>query len=54
MFYMTTSFTIFILWSTQFINCQRFGSGPCPIVKPQSDFDKTKVRNIIELIFCIF
>jgi lipocalin len=42
MFYMTTSFTIFILWSTQFINCQRFGSGPCPIVKPQSDFDKTK------------
>jgi len=22
--------------------CQRFGSGPCPIVKPHSDFDKTK------------
>jgi len=33
---------IFLLCLLQIVNCQRFGSGPCPVVKPQSDFDKTK------------
>ncbi|XP_054168623.1 apolipoprotein D-like [Oppia nitens] len=42
MYSLTILVTIISIWFFQSAKCQRFGSGPCPIVKPQSDFDKTK------------
>jgi len=42
MSFVNISITLLIICFFQIINCQRFGSGPCPVVKPQSDFDKTK------------
>jgi len=39
---LTFSIVIVVVYNFLCVNCQRFGTGPCPIVKAQEGFDKNR------------